>query len=193
MASNQTPHYNLSQWLATDPVQRTDFNQDFSILDAALYSLSQNLLTKADSSSLEALSNTVTQLSNTVAQKANQSALSAVSAQIPKIAYGAYAGDGEYETGQSFSRTINLGFSPKVVLLINENGQMNNGAGSIFGGLAFQGQELLAYVDNGGGPVLTLTSSGFQVYTKKIHYSGGSYRYIASNESGYSYRYLAIG
>ncbi len=191
MASNQTTHYNLSQWLATDAVQRSDFNQDFSILDAALYSLSQNLLTKADSSSLEALSGTVTQLSNTVAQKANQSALSAVSAQIPKIAYGTYTGDGEYESGQSFPRTINLGFSPKVVFLMNEDGLMYNSNGRIYGGLAFQGQELLAFSTR--TPALTVTSSGFQVYTHQIHVSGGTYRYVATNEADEIYRYFAIG
>lgn len=36
MASNQTSNYGLSQWEATDQVQRTDFNADNAKVDAAL-------------------------------------------------------------------------------------------------------------------------------------------------------------
>lgn len=36
MASNQTSNYGLSQWEATDQVQRTEFNADNAKIDAAL-------------------------------------------------------------------------------------------------------------------------------------------------------------
>lgn len=36
MATNHTENYELNQWLATDQVQRTDFNADNAKIDAAL-------------------------------------------------------------------------------------------------------------------------------------------------------------
>lgn len=39
MATNHTSHYGLSQWLATDPVLRADFNADNAAIDTALNSL----------------------------------------------------------------------------------------------------------------------------------------------------------
>lgn len=40
MATNHTANYNLNQWQATDPVLRTDFNEDNTKIDTALKSLS---------------------------------------------------------------------------------------------------------------------------------------------------------
>ena len=39
MASNYTEHYDLCQWEPTDAVQRVEFNQDNTKLDAALAEL----------------------------------------------------------------------------------------------------------------------------------------------------------
>ena len=36
MSTNHTEHYELSQWLSTDQVQRTDFNADNAKLDTLL-------------------------------------------------------------------------------------------------------------------------------------------------------------
>ena len=36
MSTNHTTNYGLCQWLATDQVQRTDFNQDNAKIDTAL-------------------------------------------------------------------------------------------------------------------------------------------------------------
>ena len=44
MASTQTPHYHLNQWISTDAVQRVEFNQNFTAIDTALHTLDQNLL-----------------------------------------------------------------------------------------------------------------------------------------------------
>lgn len=41
MASNQTANYGLSQWEATDKVERLDFNADNAKLDAALHNMAE--------------------------------------------------------------------------------------------------------------------------------------------------------
>ena len=68
MVTNQTTNYQLNQWEPIDQVLRTDFNADNAKLDAALKSLSDQVIQKADAS-------TVSSLSQTVAAKAEQNAL----------------------------------------------------------------------------------------------------------------------
>lgn len=51
MATNQTPHYALSQWLGTDAVVRADFNADNQKVDSALHSIQTS---KADAADLTA-------------------------------------------------------------------------------------------------------------------------------------------
>ena len=68
MATNYTTNYQLNQWEPIDQVLRTDFNADNAKLDAALKSLSDQVIQKADAS-------TVSALSQAVAAKAEQSAL----------------------------------------------------------------------------------------------------------------------
>ena len=68
MATNQTTNYQLNQWEPADQVLRTDFNADNAKLDTALKSLSDQVIQKADAS-------TVSALSQTVAGKADQNAL----------------------------------------------------------------------------------------------------------------------
>ena len=43
MATNHTTNYSLNQWQATDPVLRTDFNEDNSKIDTALAALNANI------------------------------------------------------------------------------------------------------------------------------------------------------
>ena len=52
MASTQTPHYHLNQWISTDAVQRVEFNQNFTAIDTALHTLDQNLLLKGSAADL---------------------------------------------------------------------------------------------------------------------------------------------
>ena len=68
MATNYTTNYQLNQWEPADQVLRTDFNADNAKLDTALKSLSDQVVQKADAS-------TVSSLSQTVAAKAEQNAL----------------------------------------------------------------------------------------------------------------------
>ena len=44
MATNHTEKYELNQWLPTDPVIRTDFNEDNAKIEAALWAISQRIL-----------------------------------------------------------------------------------------------------------------------------------------------------
>ena len=47
MATNHTEKYELNQWLPTDPVIRTDFNEDNAKIEAALADL-RNLIVSPD-------------------------------------------------------------------------------------------------------------------------------------------------
>ncbi len=70
MASNQTQHYQLSQWEASDKVERLDFNADNARIDGALHTLAGQVASKAESSAVSALTSLVN-------AKADQSALTA--------------------------------------------------------------------------------------------------------------------
>ena len=89
MATNQTTNYQLNQWEPADAVQRVEFNQDNAKMDAALKSLSDQVIQKADQSALNTVISAVNQkadastanaLSQAVASKAEQSALAAETA-----------------------------------------------------------------------------------------------------------------
>ena len=87
MATNQTTNYQLNQWEPTDAVQRVEFNQDNAKVDAALKSLSDQVVQKANQSALNTVISavnqkadaaTVSSLSQTVAGKAEQSDVDAL-------------------------------------------------------------------------------------------------------------------
>ena len=65
MSTNHTEHYELSQWLSTDQVLRTDFNEDNVKVDAALADLADEVSSKADQAALETLSGQVVQKADT--------------------------------------------------------------------------------------------------------------------------------
>ena len=90
MATNQTTNYQLNQWEPTDAVQRVDFNADNAKVDAALKSLSDQVVQKANQSALNTVisavnqkadASTVSALSQTVAQKADQSQVDSLAAK----------------------------------------------------------------------------------------------------------------
>ena len=121
MATNHTEKYELNQWLPTDPVIRTDFNEDNAKIDNALKGLSDGLAAaqteKADQSALDALA-------AEVAKKATTAALEAVRAAMPKLVVGSYTGTGT--CGQSNPRTLDftatLGRRPKFVVVRSKDG-----------------------------------------------------------------------
>lgn len=116
-----------------------------------------------------------------------------------RIKCGTYTGNGEYDSESSYTsnpQTINLGLKPKAVLVMSETGGMDSGSGWYYGGLVWDGSDLVVFLDTNFGDinakVITLTNSGFTVYAQRVRMSSSSYRYIATNEDGLKYRYIVF-
>ena len=175
MASNHTEHFSLNQWLPDDQVKRTDFNEDNAKIDAALNDLSGGLAEKADQAALDALA-------AEVAKKATTAALETVSkklAAMPCLVTGTYTGDG------TDSRLISLGFQPKALLVMREEGYSARPyTDDYYGGLALPGKPVCLQTSYGTNYILTNESKGFRVYSNRD-------RYILSNQKDTNYYYLA--
>lgn len=175
MASNHTEHFSLNQWQADDQVKRTDFNEDNAKIDAALNDLSGGLAEKADQAALDALA-------AEVAKKATTAALETVSkklAAMPCLVTGTYTGDG------TDSRLISLGFQPKALLVMREEGYSARPyTDDYYGGLALPGKPVCLQTSYGTNYILTIESKGFRVYYNRD-------RYILSNQKDTNYYYLA--
>ena len=175
MASNHTEHFSLNQWQADDQVKRTDFNEDNAKIDAALDALSGGLAEKAGQAALDALA-------AEVAKKATTAALEAVSkklAAMPCLVTGTYTGDG------TDSRLISLGFQPKALLVMREEGYSARPyTDDYYGGLALPGKPVCLQTSYGTNYILTIESKGFRVYYNRD-------RYILSNQKDTNYHYLA--
>lgn len=89
------------------------------------------------------------------------------------VVTGTYIGD------DTAPRTINVGFTPRAVLLFNSQGEVYSKGSGVFGGLALQG-----YAAGG----LQISGSGFLVYATGT--VGAQYRF--TNKRDYSYYYLAF-
>ena len=174
MATNHTTNYELSQWLSTDQVLRTDFNADNVKLDAALKDLGDQVVQKASHSAVDTLT-------TAVSQKAEQSALTAAVSTIPKVAAGTYTGN------NAESRSFSVGFTPKAVYVCTASGlsYTTNAEGYVYGGLAVTGGP----VQHKGYAAVEITSGGFTVYPRDL----GDYSGIFCNNQGTQYRYLAVG
>ena len=175
MASNHTEHFSLNQWLPDDQVKRTDFNEDNAKLDAALNDLSGGLAEKADQAALDALA-------AEVAKKATTAALETVSkklAAMPCLVTGTYTGDG------TDSRLISLGFQPKALLVMREEGYSARPyTDDYYGGLALPGKPVCLQTSYGTDYILTIESKGFRVYYNNS-------RHTISNQKEANYYYLA--
>ena len=175
MASNHTEHFSLNQWLPDDQVKRTDFNEDNAKIDAALNDLSGGLAEKAGQAALDALA-------AEVAKKATTAALEALSkklASMPCLVTGTYTGDG------TDSRLISLGFQPKALLVMREEGYSARPyTDDYYGGLALPGKPVCLQTSYGTNYILTIESKGFRVYYNRD-------RYILSNQKDTNYYYLA--
>ena len=97
---------------------------------------------------------------------------------IPQIIVGSYTDNDE------LSRTIDLGITPKMVLVVRSDGWSNSGMAAT-GGMAFPGIP----VQYSNAIALEIVDQGFRVYRDKLMYS---YYVIDCNISTYSYRYMAI-
>ena len=175
MASNHTEHFSLNQWLPDDQVKRTDFNENNAKIDAALNDLSGGLAEKADQAALDALA-------AEVAKKATTAALEALSkklASMPCLVTGTYTGDG------AESRLISLGFQPKALLVMREEGYSARPyTDDYYGGLALPGKPVCLQTSYGTDYILTIESKGFRVYYNNS-------RHTISNQKEANYYYLA--
>ena len=159
MASNHTEHFSLNQWQADDQVKRTDFNEDNAKIDAALNDLSGGLAEKATTAALE-----------TVSKKL---------AAMPCLVTGTYTGDG------TDSRLISLGFQPKALLVMIEEGYSARPyTDDYYGGLALPGKPVCLQTSYGTDYILTIESKGFRVYYNRD-------KYVFSNQKDTNYHYLA--
>lgn len=175
MASNHTEHFSLNQWQADDQVKRTDFNEDNAKIDSALKDLAAAQAEKADQTALDALA-------AEVAKKATTAALDALSktlASVPLLVTGSYTGNG------AESRLISLGFQPKALLVMREEGYSARPyTDDYYGGLALPGKPVCLQTSYGTDYILTIESKGFRVYYNRD-------RYILSNQKDINYYYLA--
>ena len=159
MANGYTEHYGLCQWAAEDSFLREEFNQDNAKIDAALNDLSGGLAEKATTAALE-----------TVSKKL---------AAMPCLVTGTYTGDG------TDSRLISLGFQPKALLVMIEEGYSARPyTDDYYGGLALPGKPVCLQTSYGTNYILTIESKGFRVYYNRD-------RYILSNQKDTNYYYLA--
>ena len=175
MASNHTEHFSLNQWLPDDQVKRTDFNEDNAKIDAALNDLSGGLAEKAGQAALDALAAEVTKKATTAALEA----LSNTLASMPRLVTGTYTGNGEE------SRLISLGFQPKALLVMTDEGYSARPyTDDYYGGLALPGKPVCLKTVYGTDYILTVESQGFRVYYNKS-------KYVFSNQKEFNYHYLA--
>ena len=128
MATNYTTNYQLNQWEPTDAVQRVDFNADNAKIDAALKSLSDQVVQKANQSALNTLissvnqkadASTVSSLSSLLNSEISQRQAADSSLQTAlalkgncQIYYGTYTGDGQN------SRTLTFPGKPLLVVIM---------------------------------------------------------------------------
>ena len=92
--ASYTSNYQLHQWVPEDNFLRTDFNQDFQRIDTAI----KGVETGADAK---------------LAQKADKTALTSLAATVDgkaEIVTGSYTGSGG-------TKTVSLGFRPKLVVV----------------------------------------------------------------------------
>ena len=160
----KTEHYQLNQWDAADQVKRTDFNEDNAKLDAALAAKTDNsaFAQLQAANALKANTSTVNSQFSTV-----NSRLNTLEGRV-EVIVGSYTGDGTQ------TRVIDLGFTPKAVLVELRNGARFS-SGISYGGLA------LPDAPSGGVQIVT---GGFQVY----YYANNTH----TNNYGEVYRYLAF-
>ena len=182
MASNYTTNYQLNQWEPTDAVQRVEFNQDNAKVDAALKALSDQVVQKANQSALNTLISAVNQKAEQEDLDSLEDTVQQISANLTKMTVGTYTGDG------AETKVINLGFTPKAVLVMYSWGVMYDTSttkDSITGGLAMR--ESPAY--RGACIAVEIVSQGFAVY---YNTNTGSNQYAYTNRANFPYHYIAF-
>ena len=166
MSTNKTQNYQLHGWAFGDEFPRVELNANFTKLDTAL---------KAEATARAAAAQ-----NEAAARAAAVNTLNTALAGKAAIVTGSYTGDGVA------SQTINLGFTPKAVLVRAVNGAASDNYRT-YSALAVTGQDA---VNNGNTTILALTASGFRACHSAQE--GGSYLAPRVNTSGQKYNYLAV-
>ena len=100
-----------------------------------------------------------------------------------EIAFGTYVGDG------TLNRKISLSFTPRVVLVMRNDG-LTRANLNTYGGLALTGAPSSSYYNENGGNAVAIVSGGFEVSSG---YQFGTYgNLVEANQSGKTYHYLAF-
>lgn len=164
---NFTQNYQLSQWEATDKVQRADFNADNTKIDAVLGSLA---LEKANQAALAAetaaRSSAVSYLTSQLAQKGNG-----------QIVTGSYTGTGE--VGKQHPNSLSFSKKPVLVLIGGSN------------------TAIMARGGDSGHILQSGTSQSFNTVWSQNGVSwycseSGAHPWRQMNESGRRYNYIAF-
>jgi len=153
MSTNHTANYNLCQWVPSDKVLRTDFNEDNAKLDAALAGLNRR----------------------TSAVEGRTSGLedNAYTIQNPQVVVGHYTGNG------ALTQAIHLGFRPKVVLVLNQ-GLLPNSDAYRSCGMAVDGFcSVAATITNSGFQVTEVNNYGAGGTWDRTNSKGTKYVYFA--------------
>lgn len=107
-------------------------------------------------------------------------ALRALNGKISaSVVSGSYTGDGTAD------RIINLGFTPRAILVLHQMGYLNLN-NSVYGGLAVTGSDAVSS-QNGTIPAVSIVTNGFQVY-----YNPASSAYVHTNINNHIYNYIAF-
>ena len=181
MATNHTTNYQLNQWVGTDSVLRTEFNEDNVKVDTALKTISDQIVQKANQSTVNTLVTAVQQKADQADLDVLESSVQQITADLTKITFGTYTGDG------ANTRTVSLGFTPKAVLVMQDWGAMYDTSetkDAIVGGLALPN----APVARGAAVAVEIVSNGFQVRYRTDHASF----YVYTNRDAFPYRYIAF-
>ena len=128
---------------------------------------------------------------------ADNQKIDAALAAKSRVACGVYTGDG------TASRTIDLDFTPKAVLVSCDNAASYTTASNnitYHGGTATQEQPLYAcnkirdtyHITADCLPAIEVGETGFTVHQSYTEINTVGY-YASTNQSGYRYRYFAIG
>ena len=169
----KTQNYQLNQYEPQDSFLRADFNADNQKIDTAL----KKVADKADSA---ATRTELAQLSQRVDGKADQTALTQGLAKKCEVFIGRY--NGQVAEGNKEIQTVSLGFRPRAVFLIPNNGYLCDTSGRRYGGLI--GQDFPIYSgDPETGWMGQITDSGFQVRNMD---------FTLLNSQNHIYTYLAL-
>lgn len=118
--------------------------------------------------------------------------LTAQSMQKSDIVFGTYTGNApeDYEKNTAYSQTINLGFTPKAVVVYRDGYYMyasHNTYTTFFGGLALEGHPTDPNNNNGRHSVEIVTN-GFKV----LYYYSSSGDSFFTNNHGATYYFIAF-